>query len=279
MKKIILGLTIIFSLVWSNSFAQGSKQEIVSGLQNFDVSRNGSTLGTTERKWWQTVLNVASVVVADAGGFYGGVQGSVAVAGAVGLATGGTGVAVVAGVAGTIAAAGSSNLAYQGLNWRGANQIHYGSLTITLPEKYRFLGPVGRDHNTVIHNNFFNSLPLESYYRPLLDESQIRVIEHEKMQETFTFVKNLGLSYAQRNFDFNYFANELMSKQLMTIDGKEILSAFFNKYKVCSSPTDMENLINYSINIVAESRLNEIEKESLIGAFIIASESPFYYAQ
>ncbi|MBK8928318.1 MAG: hypothetical protein IPM72_01310 [Chitinophagaceae bacterium] len=41
----------------------------------------GSTLGTTERKWWQTVLNVASVVVADAGGFYGGVQGSVAVAG------------------------------------------------------------------------------------------------------------------------------------------------------------------------------------------------------
>jgi len=76
--------------------------------------------------------------------------------------------------------------------------------------------------------------------------------------------------------DFGQLATELVNKKLMTNVGKEILTAFFEKYKECSSPKDMEGLINFSIERVNASLLEDNEKLPLIAAFMVASESPFY---
>lgn len=62
----------------------------------------------------------------------------------------------------------------------------------------------------------------------------------------------------------------------MTTTGKDILGIFLGKYKSCASPKDMENLINLAIRKTNESVLEQNEKLSLIAAFMVASESPFY---
>ena len=276
MKKIIF-LLLFASFLYVPKQVICQTSNVASEISMFNVKENESSLTTlNERKWWQTLLNVFTVVSADVAGVAAGVYGTIALAGYVGLATGGVGVGVVAGIAGVIGGAGASNGAYQGLNRGASSQVNYGNLNIVLPKNYSFYSLIGKQHNEVLHNNFFLGESLSNYYVPLLNEEQIKIIESNEVTEMFDFLKDLGFKYSQNGLDFQYLTNELINKKLMTSVGKEILTVFFEKYRNCASPKDMENLINYSIERVSNSSLDESEKLSLIAAFMVSSESPFY---
>lgn len=279
MKKLLI-LVLATAFFYVPNKANGQASEISSDISTFNVRQYGNTLRTTEeRRWWQTVLNWVTIGAADIGGAYAGAAGAVQVAGVVGLATGGTGVAIVAGVTAVIGGAGASNAAYHGVNRGPANQINYSNLNILLPSNFSFFSLLGKQHNEVLHNNFFNGQPLSGYYTPLLDAQQISVVENIQTSQTFNFLNDLGIRYSQTGMSFESYTNELVERRLMTREGKDILSAFMEKYKVCASPRDMENLINYTITRVNTSSFDQTEKLSLIASLMVASQSPFYQVQ
>lgn len=276
MKKIFAFL-IVSSVLLTTQSANCQRLSVATDISTFNVNQHESSLETaSQRSWWQAVLNAVTVVAADIGGAYAGVAGTVHVAGAVGLATGGTGVAIVAGVAGVVGAAGASNGAYHGLHRSMPAEPGYGNLIITLPRLPYDYSLIGKQHNSVIHRNFFLGEPVTNFYGTLLDDSQKAVIESEQMTEIFSFLQSLGTRYSENNFSFGQMTTELKNKGLMTLVGEEILTAFFEKYRICASPKDMENLINFSINKVNEAALEVGEKQALLAAFMVASESPFY---
>lgn len=211
MKKYFFILIAVFFT--SVSFAQNGKDGIISAITSFNEKANVNTLVTAEqRSWWQAILNVVTVVVADVAGAYAGVTGTIHVAGAVGLATGGTGVAVVAGVAGVIGAAGASNGAYQGINRRVAEQLNFGNLNIALPGQYSFYVSLGKNHNEVLHKNYFLGEKLSNYYSTKLNGEQKQIIEVNESQETFSFLRELGLKYSWSSLDFNFLPGNLLAR-------------------------------------------------------------------
>lgn len=275
MKKIVVCLLLFTQIISKNS--QGQSSEIAYNMSQFNVKQHEASLkNLQERRWWQTVLNVITVVAADIGGAYAGAAGTIHVAGAIGLATGGVGVGIVAGVSAIIGGAGASNGAYHSVFRGPANQVNYGNFTINLPREFMIYSQIGRQHNEVLHNNYFLGQNLSDYYNPLLDDQQRAIIDRPEIQENFRFLAQLGSNYIQNGSNFDYFTSELVSKNLMTTHGKTIMDSFIEKYKTCASPQDMESFINYSINEVYISNLDLKEKRSLIAAFIVAAESPFY---
>lgn len=275
MKKFIT--IVLFALSVQSTYAQKNSDDIISAITNFNPNENLNSFNNdNEKKWWQTLLNVCTVVVADCGGAYAGVQGTIGLAGAVGLATGGTGVAVVAGVAGVIGAAGASNGAYQGLNRISVSEPSFGGLSIVLPEKYKFYQNIGIDHNNVIHNVFFSSQPTQSYYNTLLDEEQKKLIESKDVITNLDFCNSIGTFYVENGQNISTLTNLFVKKGIMSEFNKKIFEVFFEKYNQCSSPKDMENLINLAVEQINISNLDEKDKLAFIAAFMVASESPFY---
>ncbi|MFA8300906.1 MAG: hypothetical protein ACEPOV_12135 [Hyphomicrobiales bacterium] len=67
-------------------------------------------------------------------------------------------------------------------------------------------------------------------------------------------------------------------KRVLTSNMKEVLDNFIDIYFKSSSPEECKIVIEGYIHFIGMSRnLNEIEKQSLIGALSVASESPFFW--
>lgn len=78
------------------------------------------------------------------------------------------------------------------------------------------------------------------------------------------------------NLDFPSLTFTLVSEKAISQNVKEILDIFMEKYMTCGSPEDIQNIVNFYIEHIAGSSLEDDDKECLIAAIVIASESPFY---
>lgn len=280
MKKIVL-IVLLFIGASSHSFSQNEvNDQLLSKLSSYNENSTGKILiGEAERRWWQTLLNITTIVAADAGGVYAGVVGSSHVIGAVGLATSGVGAAIVGGIAGAVGGAGASNAAWHGLHRQSPAVLNYGNLEISIPSEFANFANVGIHHNYVLHNFYTNSGNITDFYRTVLDGEQILLMESQPMVELKNSIaQSAENSTVDGGIDFDNFSNDLVRKGLMTIMGQQTLNLFFEKYKRCNSPESMKGLINYYITEISDSKVSLVEKRALISAFLTASESPFYWA-
>ncbi|MEJ7626437.1 MAG: hypothetical protein WKF35_06220 [Ferruginibacter sp.] len=279
MKKLFLIFLICCSALHSFSQINQSSFDVVAQIQNINVQLSPKyPEGSNERKWWQTLLNACTIVCADAAGAYAGVTGSMGVIGAVGLSTGGSGAAVVAGVVAVVGAAGASNGAYHGLNRSlpHTGEVSFGNLNILIPQQFSAFSEIGKAHNRVLQYNFINGENIQNYYTTVLLPQDMSIINSTKIQQMFTDLNTLGLAATRGQNNYEMVSTNLVGSNYMTVDGKNIYDAFFAKYLDCNSASDLENLINGAINSVSNSALNETEKQSLITAFIVTSESAFF---
>jgi hypothetical protein len=250
---------------------------LAQAIQQIPVQAHSQQLDTDlRRKWWQSVLNACTVVGADVAGAIGGVHATGAVATTVGLATGGTGFVAVAGTAAVIGGAGASNGAYQSLHRTLPVTPGYGNLQITLPKTYSSLLATGRDHNEVLDQCYAKGRPLSVFYLPKLRAEQVALIESQLMQGYFQTLRSLGEEHIRQQGNPETLAAQLVANGMLPKSNAGAFMAFMQKMQVCGSPKDMENLINQSIRLIADSGIREIEKIALISGFLVASQSPFY---
>lgn len=277
MKQIFI--LLISSLCYFVSFAQKGvdASTVAQSIQLIPVGEHSAQLDTdVRRKWWQSVLNACTVVGADVAGAIGGVHATGAVATTIGLATGGTGFVAVAGTAAVIGGAGASNGAYQSLHRTLPVTPGFGNLQISLPKTYAALLLAGREHNEVLDQCFAKGRPLSVFYLPKLRAEQVALIESQLMQGHLQTLRSMGEQHILQQGNPETLAAHLVSSGLLPKSNSNIFIAFMRKMQVSSSPKDMENLINQSIRLVADSGIRELDKIALISGFLVASQSPFY---
>lgn len=276
--KSFLGFLLLWVVASSSAQSGLDGAGLVRSLQGFNVTSHAGQLNTeASRKWWETVLNITTIVTADVAGGMGGAQIGGGAAAAIGLATGGVGFVVISGTAGVVGSAGASWGAYQGLPHRTLPvKPNYGNLLLSVPKKYAGLATIGREHNEVLDMCYAKGRPLSAFYLPKLRAEQVAIIESALLQQTFSRLNQLGAEHISQAGTVEELAAKMVANGFMTKQQQGVYVAFMKKMQVAASPKDMEGLINHAMRVTAESTLSELEKTALISGFIVASQSPFY---
>lgn len=97
------------------------------------------------------------------------------------------------------------------------------------------------------------------------------------MNDGKVIINNLSVEYVRNDFNFHQFTQELVSHKLFTSNMKTVMDLFLEEYTSTANPSEIEPIINFYINEVANSEMTELEKKALISSFMVASESPFYF--
>ncbi|WP_149695007.1 hypothetical protein [Chitinophaga sp. CF418] len=228
--------------------------------------------------FWSCLGKVAAVAGADITGAAAGVVGVSEAAGALGIATGGTGAVVVMAAGGAIAGGGASYAAAKAVYTAVApNENKYGDLNLDVPLEFHDLSDVGIKHNNAMYNIFFAGQEVtDSYYTGALGVGReyLPVLNNEIYQQRVAAASNLGRDYVSSGFDYAFLTNRAYETGLITDDMRQILYSFMEAY---GTGADMENVINHYISAVDQSELTDIERKALIAGFIVASESPYVF--
>jgi hypothetical protein len=259
--------------------SQPNTAELLNNLSSFNKSKINSR-GATLRAcsgFWSCLGQAAKVAGADIAGVASGVVAVKEIAGAFGLATGGTGAAVVMITGGAIAGAGASYAAAFTAVADTPTVHKYGNLTINA-QQFTYLSPIGVDHNTVIHDNFYYGAPLQEFYNVKgLSDIEKKVVESPAMSTVKAKLRTAGEEYTSTNFDFGKLTQRLQNDGLINPEIKNVLDLFMEVYTTSENEEQMTATINYYISEVANSGLHDDDKEALVAAFVVASQSPFYF--
>lgn len=292
MKKIKTAAVVILTLVLGfGSLLSCSNEEtattatpkkqskLISELAAYNQTAQSTAF--SKRKcsgFWGCLGYVSQVAGADIIGAATGVVGVSQSAAALGVATGGTGAVVVMAGAGVVCGGGASYAAARTYDPHYVkDNLEYGTQAIEVPEEFQGLSNVGINHNTVLHNNFFNGESLDSYYNANFDIKQIELLKSDYMKEVNKEVTAASVDYAKNNFDYKGFTQRMVDQKYFTEDMKSVMGLFLEKYVTCKEDLELEETINYYIQAVSKSGLTTVEKQALIASFMVASESPFYF--
>ena len=229
--------------------------------------------------FWSCLGYVASVAGADIIGAGTGIITVKEAAAAIGVATGGTGAVATMVGAGVITGAGASYAAARtASSTYTPDPLKYGNLEILLPEEFSYLSTVGVEHNDVIHNNFYHEEPIATYYEQKgLNEEQVSVLESDIMKNAQAQLQEASKEYTASNFDFKTLSQRLLDQKLVSTSVKDVLDLFMERYTICETKDEMQEVINYYIATVRDSELGTDDKEALMASFMVASQSPFYF--
>ena len=256
------------------------KQTLLTKLSDFNQARakaHDVQAGAKCSGFWSCLTYATKVAGADIGGAVVGIVGVKEAAGALGIATGGTGAAAVMVTAGVVVGASASIQAAYTVGGTNPKVKQYGDLVID-PLQFTYLADIGIDHNTVIHDNFYHAAPLDEYYSNKgLTAIEKRAVTSSTLQDITTKVNTASQNYALSNFDFRKYSQTLLNNNLINPDIKDVLDLFMDAYTVVDTKEDLGNVVNYYIAEVANSGLDDDSKEALVGGLIVASQSPFYF--
>ena len=259
--------------------------ELLVKLKEFNESYSINNIGNSNLKsaqgFWSKVGDAVVVSGADLIGAAGGALAVKELAVAAGLATGGTGAAVVMGAGAVIAGGGASVTAYRGL--KSANmsnsisEVYSENLNIIYPAKYKDLAHCGYNHNKEV----FSVLHGDSSYSYLksgtLNNDDQTIFE---CSEWKSIVEEINSSVNQYKLSKN--TDELIesieSKSLITNETSLVLKIFFDIYNQIEQSEHVEDIINFYIESISTTQcLTEEEKISLVCSFSVASESIFLW--
>lgn len=282
MKKVFNSfLLLLFSLVifyscskQNNSIAikPQTSSELLATLNAFNQSRPHI------EGFWSNVGaaigNACIVVGADIAGAAGGVKAVGTIATALNVATAGSAGTALVATAGVICAAGASYGSIKVIDKELRGNGQSSRQSIVPPFQYSYLKDFGKKHNEIMCNYYFNNIPINNYYNTL-PENQLKFLSNPEFESIRSKFEEIGLKYAQDNFNFKNLTQNFQNSGYISLNVKTVLDVFFSEYVKSNSSNEIDSLINFYINSIANSDLDEIDKEALIKAFLVASESPY----
>lgn len=248
--------------------------------------------------WYDSYGEAAAIAFADAGGAGAGVTGASWLAGVVGAATAGTGYAVVSGIAGVVGASGASYAAYRGfypLTGKSTNVIPVGKFTTnqligtsviyTFPSKFNNISNYGKLHNDCLEQNyvgqnFTKQNEINWIKKNYTIPSNINI---EKLYNSASFqnykntLADISTDYASHNYNCSYLLQSLKNKKLITSITSNYLELFYNAQSKSVTFADSKKINDYYVNVVVNSSLSDIDKQSLFSAFTVYIQSLYYW--
>lgn len=297
-KTTLFNKTILFTTICMLSFSC-QKQELtthksithtpsnttlVNNLSFYNSTHGNSlTARAACNGWWDCIGFSLGVAAGDIIGAGGTIQGSGIILTAAGITTGGAGGIALTVVVGAVGAAGGSYAAYKTMapTKLDQNAPKLGPLNINKPATLSTVFfEVGVEHNMVLHNHFFNAVPLDEYYdhKGIVNRQELDLLHSAQVADLYNKISRAGSVYG-RTGDYRAMSQTLLNDHLITGKVKEVLDLFIEEYLTCTDFPQLEPLINYYMNQVdAAEDLSEDEKKALFGSFLVASQSPYYFS-
>ncbi len=258
---------------------------LLTKLQEFNESYSINNIGQSNLKsaqgFWKALGDALVVSGADLIGAAAGAVAVKEIAVVAGLATGGTGAAVVIGAGAVIAGGGASVTAYRTL--KSANmsnnisEVYSGNLNIIYPSKYKDLASCGYNHNKEVFS-ILNGNSSYSYLKSgKLNNDDQTIFESNEWQSV---IKEIDSSVNEYKISKNTseLIESLEDKSLLTEETSLVLKIFFDIYNQIEQSAHVEDIINFYIESISSTEcLSEKEKTALICSFSVASESLFLW--
>lgn len=311
-KKItlgVLGTAILASGLWAcnNDESNDNQTELINKesaetlilkLNNYNSKFNYSN---TERNqtygWGEKFLDIVTIGAADGVGAAAGAGAVQVGAAAIGLATAGTGYAVVSTIGAVAGGASGSRLAYCTLypkNCRGTKSINghfdagqgYGSsIKFDLSEPFKYIENFG-----ILHNNLLEYVYTEDY----TDQAEIEWFENniENIDQVDynmfynspvykTAVKEIeaiSRSYVEKDFSTEYLLDSYVDLGFLSKNVRDILEVYQNTILKTNNFDDISEITQYYVHEVSNSNLSKNEKECLFSAFSVNIQSIYYWS-
>ena len=263
---------------------ESERNNFIEELTSFNTSyariidSTYSALAATSTKgWWDNVvdavtdaLHVAAADIIGGGTAFGFAQEMAIIAG---LATGGTGYAVVVSAATALGAAHSSSEQIDKLSANPPEkvQMHTGNLNIQYPTKYISLSNTGKLHNeyaVAIYNNTLDPIHIS-------DTLTIKLLEDKEFETVRLQINDYFRNYDGTLDNLFLIIDNLKRDKFITENMATVYKLFFNIYGKSITLENLEDIINKYIDSIASATfLTEDEKSALISSFSVASESP-----
>lgn len=260
-------------------------QDFLTTLETFnhDYHSKLGTHTTNEKSMrkcsecWGGFTDFLIVAGADIVGAGAGAVAVKEIAAGVGIATGGSGAAVVVGAAAVVSGAGASIAANSQLNDKNYSkpEMYTKNLNIEYPDELEYLANIGSLHNVQV----FNTLSGKNNYLfgSKTGNDFTTISKTPEWQGVMSEIENSINEYSIHN-DINLLTSSIAKKELITSNTKTVLDIFFGIYNKAQNSHNIQDIVNYYITAInKESTLSNTEKEALISAFSVASESPYFW--
>lgn len=267
------------------SEAPSASRDLLLKLQDFNELYKLNNMGQNDiistKGFWSTIGDALVVSGADLLGAAAGAVAVKEIAIVAGLATGGTGAAVVMGTGAVIAGGGASVAAYRGLKSASMSHnistLYFGNLSIKYPVKYEILADCGYNHNKEVFS-ILNGTSSDSYIKSSTFESNGQsIFESSEWQSVIQKIEYFVDEY-KLSKNTTKLIESLKKKSLITDEISLVLNIFFDIYTLVEQNAHVEDIINFYIESIATADcLNETEKVALICSFSVASESIFLW--
>ncbi|GAA4273527.1 hypothetical protein U6A24_18850 [Aquimarina gracilis] len=293
--------------------SQNSQELLLSKLNSFNKNYQQNVIDKQPKQdldldkgcgFWCKFGKVVVVAGADIVGAGAGAKAVQGVAAGVGLATGGTGYAVTVGVAATITGAAASIAAADKVNQSIALAPEEFGETLTisdaqpLPADFLILNDVGTNHNELIANYYKNIEPLKlksfngnslSTYEALLPqtntlvsaeylEQSSQILESPEFIALNNDIQNSVEKYVDGEFNMDSFIQDLSNKNHINEEMASIFEYFFDIYNNSENVNNVNDIADFYIEAVNSSNLSQSDKEALISAFSVATQSPTFWS-
>jgi len=228
---------------------------------------------------WNSVKDVVVVAGADIVGAGSGMSAGAEIAAGVGLATGGTGAAVVVVSSGVIAGAGASFAAANALQDKSAVPTYDVKFTpVSGYEDYN----LGMPHNDALEQIFYGNTSEKDFLyglfptkKSLIDD----ILSFNEFDEKNSEIENLSQEYVNRDNDIVWLLSESNNKGYITDDMEEVYTLFFEALTYARTSEDFEDIISFYTGEIVSSNLSDLEKNSLYASMSVAAYSLTYWSR
>ncbi len=295
-KLIFLSITTLVI----NSCAKGKKNSppkidsnVISNLnqqlKDFNQSYNYKVANTSsiegKKKWWEVVAEVCGIAIANAGGAQIGASSAQTVAVAAGVATGGTGYAVVTAIGGAI---GDSYTVYTQFYQRVGNFNNVdpkGAFVIySLPQEFSYLNNLGLLHNNGLERIYFSTTNpqtdlqwMASNINNINDVDYVKLYNFVEFKDLINNIKSVSKKFSENNFNYTILLNEYKMRGLMDEESATILSYFFEAVSKAVVFEDVKQINDFYINAIKNSNLNTKTKEAIFASLVVYIQSYYYW--
>jgi hypothetical protein len=277
-KNSVLSLICLF-IITSCSTDNVNESNVDNQLQKqlLDFNNNLPKNDNNQYRWgWGRILAVAGADLIGAGT---GVWAVKEIGAAAGTFTGGTGTAIVYAGAGIICGGGASYTASQNVHRMGTFSKTTNdefNIDIRFPENYSFYD-IGNKHNESLNLCFFGTTSTKDYLSQNYTPEVINYMYNQPSWNTINeYVLNSANSYNQ-DFDYNKHLNKIYSDKYISENMYLTYQKFMDAYTKAQTEEEIENIINFYSESIANSKISEIEKIALLSSMSVSAKSTNYW--
>lgn len=238
------------------------------------VRKEGSSFWNNAKRIGNVIGKACAIAGSDITGAAAGVVATSKISTAVGIATGGTGSAIVSGAAAVICGVGASYATGKALC---NNVINITSNDSTCFRSWDYQ-EIGQKHNLCLyHKNIDTNYNISAF---VLSSNTIptELFYTEEWSSFILELQTYSTIYVEEELSISELMNLYLYNEYLSPNTYEVLLSFFNVFLYIDDLTDIDYVIESYTNFIENTNnLSYIEKQALFSALAVANYSPFYW--